>query len=84
MKLTLTKHGNAPKYGTWGEWTYGKEHGTFGRNIFRGMWACIDGQEYVGLLTHEHDMTESFKCSVKRWRDLNRSLKRRNKRMETE
>ena len=84
MKLTLKKYDNAPEYGIWGEWMYGKEHGTFGRNILRGMWACIDGQESVGLQTYEHDVTESFVKSVKRWRDLNRSLKRRYKRMEAE
>lgn len=82
MKLILKEYENHDEYGTWGEWKYGKEHGTFGRNVFRGMWACIDGQESVGLQTYEEAVTEHFKNAIIGWRDLNRSLKRLYKRME--
>lgn len=84
MELILKEYENHDEYGAWGEWTYGKEHGKFGRNMARGMWADRDGDWGTGLQTYENDVTESFKQSIKRWRDLNRSLKRRYKRMEAE
>ena len=75
MKLQLTKYENAPEYGTWGEWTLGKEHGTFGRSI-KGMWASIDGSYFIGVESYEQDITERFKLDVIGWRELNRKFKR--------
>lgn len=84
MKLILKEYENHDEYGTWGEWKYGKEYGTFGRNMARGMWARHSCALFLGLQTYEQGVTESFKQSLKRWRDLNRALKRRYKRMEVE
>lgn len=81
MKLILKEYENHDEYGTWGEWKYGKEHGTFGRSL-NGMWAQLDGTVFAGLQTYHQDMNGVFKQSIMSWRRRNAKWKRFLKSME--
>lgn len=71
MKVRFEKFENAPEFGTLGKWYLGKEHGTFGCSLYRGMWAQLDGAYFIGLQTYEQSLTEEFEQSIIKWRKLN-------------
>lgn len=77
-KLIIRKYDNIPQYGTWGVWSYGNEHGTFGRSR-KGMWAQLDGNIFLGLETYEDRLTARFKKLLAGWRELNAKFRIFNK-----
>lgn len=77
MKVRFEKFENAPEFGTWGKWYLGKEQGTFGCSLYRGMWATMDDIHIgLGLETYEQSLTEEFEKSIIKWRKLNAKLKK--------
>lgn len=75
MVVTYSLHETHDVYGEWGTWSYGKENGTFGMSL-NGMWASLDGSFFMGVETYEQEVNQSFLDSIKRWRDINRKLRR--------
>lgn len=70
MELKFKEYENHDEYGTWGEWTYDDEHGTFGKNQ-KGMWAQKNGDTSIGVQTYEQRPTMKFYFKVVEWRRLN-------------
>lgn len=83
MKLRFKEYDNHDEYGTWGEWTYDDDHGTFGKNP-KGMWAQKDGDTFVGVQTYEQYPTMKFYQSVVKWRMLNHKFKQFCQEMEAD
>lgn len=52
MRVKFEYLESIPEYGKWGNWTYGRESGSFGRSL-KGMWADLDGSPWIGLETYE-------------------------------